>query len=134
ATMHGGVACGDVRNGLRFGVHAPKSTDPRQLRSIRPTRARRPSDASVDPTEARKDDGHALAMGGTELERYAPADRELKRLESEARAARRGLWSHLNPVPPWEWHNGEGVPQTEKLSATGGAGSTTGPPAGVRPT
>ncbi len=33
--------------------------------------------------------------------KYAPADRELERLESEARAARRGLWSQPNPVPPW---------------------------------
>jgi hypothetical protein len=32
----------------------PKPIDPKLLRSIRPKRARRPSDASVDPTEARK--------------------------------------------------------------------------------
>jgi hypothetical protein len=39
------------------------------LRSIRPKRATRPFDASVDPTEARKDAGHAQAVGGTELGR-----------------------------------------------------------------
>jgi endonuclease YncB( thermonuclease family) len=47
--------------------------------------------------------------------RYAPADRELERLESKARASRRGLWSHPNPVPPWEWRKGEGVPRTEAV-------------------
>ena len=45
--------------------------------------------------------------------KYAPADSELAWLESEARAARRGLWSQPNPVPPWEWRKGEGVPRTE---------------------
>jgi endonuclease YncB( thermonuclease family) len=44
--------------------------------------------------------------------RYAPADTELARLESEAKAARRGLWSQPNPVPPWSWRNGGGAPQT----------------------
>ena len=36
-------------------------------------------------------------------ERYARNDRELKRLETEARAAGRGLWSESGAVPPWEW-------------------------------
>lgn len=34
---------------------------------------------------------------------YAPNDRTLESLEGEARAARRGLWSDPNPVPPWGW-------------------------------
>ena len=34
--------------------------------------------------------------------KYAPGDRELGRLENDARAAKRGLWSQLNPTPPWE--------------------------------
>jgi hypothetical protein len=38
----------------RVGPTTPKSIDPMWLWSIRPTRASRPSDASVDPTEARK--------------------------------------------------------------------------------
>src|SRR5262249_38665590 len=38
----------------RFGPTTPKQIGPKWLRSIRPTRARRPSDASVDHTEARK--------------------------------------------------------------------------------
>jgi endonuclease YncB( thermonuclease family) len=44
--------------------------------------------------------------------RYAPHDRELARLEAEARKARVGLWSEPNPVPPWSWRKGEGAPQT----------------------
>jgi hypothetical protein len=38
--------------------------------------------------------------------KYAPADRELERLEQEARAAKRGLWSQPGAVPPWEWRKG----------------------------
>ncbi len=34
---------------------------------------------------------------------YAPGDRELARLESQARGARRGLWSQPRPTPPWDW-------------------------------
>ena len=37
--------------------------------------------------------------------KYAPHDQTLARLEAEARAARRGLWSQPKPVPPWEWRN-----------------------------
>lgn len=37
------------------------------------------------------------------LDRYAPADSPLYAVENEARAARRGLWSASEPVPPWEW-------------------------------
>ena len=35
--------------------------------------------------------------------KYAPHDSTLSRLEAEARAAKRGLWSQPNPIPPWEW-------------------------------
>jgi hypothetical protein len=31
----------------------------------------------------------------------APGDAEPERLEAEARAEKRGLWSQPNPVPPW---------------------------------
>lgn len=34
------------------------------------------------------------------------SDASLGSLESEARAARRGLWAEPNPVPPWDWRNG----------------------------
>jgi endonuclease YncB( thermonuclease family) len=47
--------------------------------------------------------------------RYAPRDAELARLEDQAKAARVGLWSQPNPVPPWEWRRGEGVPKTAEV-------------------
>ena len=37
--------------------------------------------------------------------KYAPRDRELEKLEKEARDARKGLWADLKPVPPWVWRN-----------------------------
>ena len=36
-------------------------------------------------------------------QRYAPDDKELAKLEIEAREAKRGLWADPKPVPPWEW-------------------------------
>ena len=34
----------------------------------------------------------------------APDDRQMyERAEKEARAAKRGLWTDANPLPPWEW-------------------------------
>ena len=35
--------------------------------------------------------------------RYAPHDKDLERLETEARDAKRGLWVDPEPIPPWEF-------------------------------
>ena len=35
--------------------------------------------------------------------KYAPDNTELKRLEQDARNAKKGLWTEPAPVPPWEW-------------------------------
>jgi endonuclease YncB( thermonuclease family) len=35
--------------------------------------------------------------------RYAPKDAVLKEAEEDARASRKGLWSHPNPIPPWKF-------------------------------
>ena len=35
--------------------------------------------------------------------KYAPGDTVLEGLETEARAARKGLWPDPQPVPSWEW-------------------------------
>lgn len=35
------------------------------------------------------------------FEKYAPGDQNLKTLEAEARAAKRGLWADSNPQAPW---------------------------------
>ena len=40
--------------------------------------------------------------------RYAPEIGTLARLEVAARDAKRGLWSQLNPVPPWDWRKNKG--------------------------
>jgi endonuclease YncB( thermonuclease family) len=32
--------------------------------------------------------------------KYAPSDKGLSDLESEARVAKRGLWAQANPIPP----------------------------------
>ncbi len=34
---------------------------------------------------------------------HCPGDRALAAAEEEARAARLGLWSEPDPVPPWQW-------------------------------
>ena len=34
---------------------------------------------------------------------YAPEDTDLKNLEMQARREKLGLWSHPNPIPPWEF-------------------------------
>jgi len=36
---------------------------------------------------------------------YAPNATELARLERQARNANTGLWSQVNPIPPWEWRD-----------------------------
>ncbi len=35
--------------------------------------------------------------------RYARADSPLHAIEGEARAAQRGLWAEVAPIPPWSW-------------------------------
>lgn len=35
--------------------------------------------------------------------RYAPKEKELARLEKQARKGRKGLWSLPDPTPPWEF-------------------------------
>ncbi|PSQ95699.1 MAG: nuclease [Bacteroidetes bacterium SW_9_63_38] len=40
-------------------------------------------------------------------DRYAPDETELRRLERQARNADRGLWAESDPIPPWDWRDGE---------------------------
>jgi endonuclease YncB( thermonuclease family) len=46
---------------------------------------------------------------------HARNDGTLARLEAEARSEGRGLWSRPNPVQPWRWRKGEGVPVTGQV-------------------
>jgi endonuclease YncB( thermonuclease family) len=41
---------------------------------------------------------------------YAPHDKRLAQLQAEARATQRGLWAGTNPLPPWEWEQGQRQP------------------------
>ena len=47
--------------------------------------------------------------------RYAPSDRNLADLETEAKAAKRGLWSQADPIPPWDWRHGQGAAATTEV-------------------
>lgn len=40
----------------------------------------------------------------------APKDEDMARLQAEAKRARRGLWSQPDPVAPWAWRSGSGLP------------------------
>ena len=40
---------------------------------------------------------------------YAPQDTVLQQLQAEAQAAKRGLWSDPQPVPPWAFRRQEVV-------------------------
>jgi micrococcal nuclease len=44
--------------------------------------------------------------------KYAPNDAELANLEAKARTSESGLWSQPNPIPPWDWRNGAGMPES----------------------
>ncbi len=53
---------------------------------------------------------------------YAPNETEYRRLQRQARNARRGLWSQSNPVPPWEWRDrtsGPGETSVEDRDCSG---------------
>ena len=47
--------------------------------------------------------------------RYAPHDKRLAQLQAEAQAAQRGLWAEANPVPPWEWDQGQRRPASAEV-------------------
>jgi endonuclease YncB( thermonuclease family) len=80
--------------------------------------------------------------------KYAPRDTKLRSLEDEARAEKRGLWSHPTPIPPWEFRKTKGkVPaavlarcadytaEAAQACAERGNGCSLGPPlwcSGVR--
>ena len=51
------------------------------------------------------------------FKRYS-SDRELARLEAEARAAKVGIWSVDNPVAPWEYRKDSTARQRERANGT----------------
>lgn len=61
----------------------------------------------------------AMVMEGMawHFKRYS-SDRELARLEEEARSAKSGLWSLDNPIPPWEYRKDAGARERERSNGT----------------
>ena len=52
---------------------------------------------------------HALVEAGLAwwYQRYAPDDKTLQSLESEARSAKKGLWADPSPIAPWDWRQNQ---------------------------
>jgi endonuclease YncB( thermonuclease family) len=55
---------------------------------------------------------------------YAPDSKRLAELEKNARKAKVGLWSHPNPIPPWEFRRNGTSPQ--KSSSTNASNAAKG--------
>jgi micrococcal nuclease len=47
-------------------------------------------------------------------QKYAPDDQYLRKLEKEAKAKKKGLWSKPNPIPPWKWRTQKGRGQSDE--------------------
>lgn len=58
---------------------------------------------------------HLLVEAGLAhwYEEYAPDDATLKRLQAEAKAAKRGLWSRSDAVAPWEFRKRKRAPKVD---------------------
>lgn len=48
---------------------------------------------------------HQISTGMAWAYRKYLKDKSLLDVEAEAKAARRGLWSDPDPIPPWEWRH-----------------------------
>lgn len=57
----------------------------------------------VTTADGRRVNDILVAEGLAWFYRAYSDDRELERLETEAKSARRGVWSDGNPTPPWVW-------------------------------
>lgn len=111
-----GIACPELRQA--FGTQARQFT--RDI-AFRQTVAVVVDTAAMDASDRRRqliavvqlpngrDLSQALVQAGYAWHdtRYAPHDKRLAHLQAEAQAAQRGLWTNANPVPPWEWDQGQ---------------------------
>ncbi len=54
---------------------------------------------------------HELVRAGLAwwYERHAPDDRDLRRLQKQAQAEKKGLWADADPQPPWDYRNQHGT-------------------------
>ncbi|HXF65872.1 MAG TPA: thermonuclease family protein [Burkholderiales bacterium] len=62
------------------------------------------------------------------FKRHAPAGSPLHAIESEARAAHRGLWADPAPVPPWKWRHDRRTGITRSGYSPPGSPERTSPP------
>lgn len=93
-----------------FGAAAKRSLSDlcfRERAEIRPQTTDRYGRTVARVTCRGQDAGaHQVSTGmAWVFDRYV-TDRSLYRLQDEARAAGRGLWSEPAPVAPWEWRRG----------------------------
>ncbi len=65
---------------------------------------------------------HELVQAGFAwwFRKYARHDAELARLEAEAQAAKRGLWSDRHPVPPWDWRSAKATASSKRAGPVTG--------------
>lgn len=58
---------------------------------------------SVDDTDI---NAELVRKGCAWVDRHSSHERELLRLEAEARHQARGLWANQSAIPPWDWRGG----------------------------
>lgn len=73
---------------------------------------------------------HELVAAGLAhwYKRYAPRDQSLERLQAEAKAAKRGLWSRPDVIAPWDFRRGERGSRAEPYNPPSTGGNTTDSP------
>jgi endonuclease YncB( thermonuclease family) len=119
-----------------FGVDAPESGQPYGTKATRTARRLVKGERVRITVEDRGPYGRTIGrveVGGAGLallltqrglawhyDRYAPGRTDLARAERRARNADRGLWSRPNPVPPWDWRDGERASNTDAADKSAG--------------
>lgn len=117
------------------GIDAPESGQPFGRAAER--RARKLAGGKVVRVEVVDTDRYGRTVGRVEIgggdlgeilvreglawwyREYAPRDATLESLERQARNAGRGLWSRRNPIPPWDWREGERGQAEKRRAPTG---------------
>jgi len=119
-----GIDCPE--SGQAFGSRAKSCTSGLALGKVVKVRPRNKDRYGRTVAAVLLSDGrnlnHELVRAGFAwwVRKYAPHDSELARLEREAQAARRGLWSDAHPVEPWEWRNARATASSNETGAVTG--------------
>ena len=59
-----------------------------------------------------------IEQGAAWVYRKYPHDPQFLTLEAQAQAEKRGLWAEANPIPPWDWRQGEKARKSTAQPAT----------------